>query len=88
MRHLNIWVFGRVQGVAFRYYTRLKAQALGIKGLARNEPDGSVYIEAEGKNRELDQFMEWVKHGPGNAKVGNVQITEGEICHYPDFQVE
>jgi acylphosphatase len=88
MRHVNISVFGRVQGVAFRYYAHLEAQSLGIKGLARNEPDGSVYIEAEGKNFEVVQFVEWAKHGPRYASIEKVRIAEGDMRHYPDFQVE
>lgn len=41
-----IHVFGRVQGVGFRYYTNMKALELHIKGFVENKPDGSVYIEA------------------------------------------
>ncbi|MBI2506744.1 MAG: acylphosphatase [Candidatus Colwellbacteria bacterium] len=44
-RHLNIRVFGQVQGVFFRDSTRRKAEELGIKGFARNEPDWKLKKE-------------------------------------------
>ena len=49
-----IKVFGKVQGVGFRYYTQRKAVELGITGFVQNRPDGSVYIEAEGEEEDLD----------------------------------
>ncbi|HNU41845.1 MAG TPA: acylphosphatase, partial [Cyclobacteriaceae bacterium] len=45
--HINILVTGTVQGVYYRASTKQKADELGIKGFVRNQPDGSVYIEAE-----------------------------------------
>ena len=43
----KILVKGRVQGVWFRKYTKDKADSLNLSGFARNELDGSVYIEVE-----------------------------------------
>lgn len=36
------WVYGRVQGVGFRYTTQHEAQRLGLTGYAKNMDDGSV----------------------------------------------
>ena len=44
----RIVVRGRVQGVGFRYATVSEARRLGLHGWARNAPDGSVEIVAEG----------------------------------------
>ena len=46
--HQNIRISGRVQGVGFRYNAREAAFHYGIKGFIRNQPNGDVYIEAEG----------------------------------------
>ena len=43
-----IVVRGRVQGVFFRASAAEKAAELRLAGFVRNEPDGSVYMEAEG----------------------------------------
>ena len=42
MERVDITVRGRVQGVAFRWYTVRQAQGLGLVGWVRNQPDGSV----------------------------------------------
>lgn len=69
MKHFKLNVSGTVQGVFFRASTKDAADRLGIKGFVRNEPDGSVYIEAEGEEEKLNQFMECcvelVRHRPG-----------------------
>ncbi len=39
---------GKVQGVYFRHSTRLEAKRLRLRGLARNLPDGSVEVLAQG----------------------------------------
>jgi len=61
MTHFNIKIFGEVQGVFFRHSARLKAREIGITGFVKNEPDGAVYMEAEGDEKTLGQFLEWRK---------------------------
>ena len=41
-------VRGRVQGVGYRYFVLRQAEELGLAGFARNLPDGSVEVIAEG----------------------------------------
>ena len=48
MKNYKIIVFGTVQGVGFRYTTKAIADNMGIKGIVRNQSDGTVYIEAQG----------------------------------------
>ena len=64
-KHLDIHVYGRVQGVFFRDNTRNIAQQLGLVGFVKNEDSGGgVYIEAEGPQEQLDEFLKWCKKGP------------------------
>ena len=42
-------VYGRVQGVGFRYSARYCALELGLAGWVRNEWDGSVEMEVQGR---------------------------------------
>jgi len=74
MKRIEIRVFGFVQGVGFRAYTRRRALELNLKGFARNERDGSVYIVAEGEEENLIRLLEAVKKGPG--KVESVEYTK------------
>lgn len=73
-KHLNIKISGQVQGVFFRHSARQKAKELGITGLARNEPDGTLYMEAEGEEEKLKIFLEWCFHGPPSAAVEKVDF--------------
>ncbi|HET8522289.1 MAG TPA: acylphosphatase [Thermomicrobiales bacterium] len=72
-QRLRIRVFGRVQGVFFRASTRREAHHLGLAGFARNEPDGSVLIEAEGDAEALARLVEWCQDGPPAAEVSRVE---------------
>ena len=88
MKHLAIHVSGRVQGVFFRASTKEKADALRLRGFVRNEPDGSVYIEAEGAAETLDQFVAWCKQGPPLAVVNRVTINENPVKNFSDFIIQ
>ena len=68
-----ITVRGYVQGVGFRWYTRAKAQQLGLVGSATNAPDGSVHIVVECAPGAVDQLVQWL-HGPQTP--GSVDAVE------------
>ena len=86
-KHLNIRIFGQVQGVFFRHSTKEKAEELNIKGFIQNEPSGSVYIEAEGDEEALEKFIKWCNQGSGLAKVEKIEVKKGEIRNFTDFSV-
>ena len=87
MKHLKIAIHGKVQRVFFRAATKAVADQLGIKGIILNRHDGSVYVEAEGDDFSLDSFLEWCNEGPEKAKVEKVEVTEGELKNYRNFEV-
>lgn len=87
MKHINIKVIGKVQGVFFRASTKAVADQMGVKGKVKNEKDGSVLIEAEASNVILDMFVEWCHKGPEKAIVEEVAVEEGELQHYTNFVV-
>ena len=84
-KHLNIKIYGQVQGVFFRVSAKEQAEKLGITGFARNEKDGTVYIEAEGDEKKLDQFLEWCRNGPEAAQVEKIEVTEGPLKNFSGF---
>lgn len=54
-KHIDF--YGRVQGVGFRYYAVQKAEQLGLAGWVRNRYDGSVEMEVEGAEEDIDQLI-------------------------------
>ncbi len=65
-------VYGRVQGVGFRYSTVRRAQALRLAGYVRNRADGSVEVWAEGSGDSLNSLYSWLRCGPSMARVDRV----------------
>ncbi len=86
-KHYIIRIHGLVQGVFFRASTQDKANQLGIKGFVRNEPDRTVYIEAEGEENNLNDFINWCWKGPSGAKVEKVEYEEGDWKNFERFEV-
>jgi acylphosphatase len=76
MRKVKILVSGRVQGVYFRAFTQNKAKQLGVKGSARNLPDGRVEIIAEAEKGAIEDFIQWCHKGPVTARVDHIEMTE------------
>lgn len=87
MKAVVIRVSGRVQGVFFRASTQETAQRLGVNGIVRNEPDGSVYIEAEGEAPALDQFTAWCRQGPSRARVVTFVMNDMNPKGYVGFKI-
>ena len=87
VKHLNIKVTGKVQGVFFRTSTKAVANQMGITGFVQNEIDGSVYLEAEGESFMLDELINWCNEGPDGAKVEDVEIIEAEIKKFNGFEI-
>ena len=69
MKAVKIIVKGLVQGVGFRYTTKMLADELKIKGKVVNMTDGSVYIEAQSTDEaSLEQFIAGVESSPSPAR--------------------
>lgn len=75
-KHVSMKVYGKVQGVFFRASTQEKAEALSLTGFVQNEPDGTVYLEAEGDPERIKQLEAWVHRGPERARVDKVEVKE------------
>lgn len=55
--------YGAVQGVGFRYRAYHAANLYGVTGWVRNCPDGSVEMEAEGTDEEIDMMVLAIEKG-------------------------
>jgi len=68
-------VYGRVQGVGYRYFVKEKAQSLDIFGYVKNLKDGSVEVLAQGREENLQKLIEELKKGPFLARVDKLDIV-------------
>jgi acylphosphatase len=88
LARVRIVVAGRVQGVFFRRATADQARQLGLTGIARNLPDGSVEIGAEGRRRNLEALAAWAHTGPPHARVEKVSVEWEEFRNeFAGFEV-
>jgi acylphosphatase len=78
-------VLGKVQGVFFRHSTRVEAKRLAIRGSARNMPDGSVEVVAQGKSAAVEELRLWLQRGPRDARVDEVrEAAPAEAASLPE----
>ncbi|CZQ83230.1 acylphosphatase signature 1 [Trichococcus palustris] len=89
MKKVKIRVVGRVQGVGFRYMTKLVADEIGVTGIVKNEDDGSVYIEAVGPNEKIEAFIKAIKKSPSpSGRVDACNVAEDDaIENYLRFRI-
>lgn len=75
---------GRVQGVGFRATARAIAARHGVSGWVRNEPDGTVSAEVQGKASDIESFLADLRGAMGahiRAEHGHrATVLEGETA--------
>jgi acylphosphatase len=86
-KHFNITISGLVQGVFFRDGAKEIADKIGVFGFVQNTDAGTVYVEVEGEEKKLEEFIAWCHTGPKLARVEKVEITEGPLSHFTHFEV-
>jgi acylphosphatase len=67
-------IYGRVQGVGFRYFAKGTADNLGLRGWVQNLPNESVAVFATGPKKALEQFMHSLKVGPIGSQVADTKF--------------
>jgi acylphosphatase len=87
MKHLNITITGKVQQVGFRFTAFEAARVCHINGIIRNSGTDQIYIEAEGSNENLDQFLKWCSKGPVGAQIEKLEVVEENFKYYAGFQI-
>lgn len=88
MRHYNITVKGRVQRVSYRVWAQSKAISLGLTGYVKNLHNGDVYIEAEGEDDKVNQFIDWCYVGSPLSKVTEVISEEQALKNLETFELK
>ncbi len=83
----RIVVSGRVQGVFFRQHAKDQADRLGLTGFVKNQPNGTVYIEVNGEQSKIEQFLTWCNDGSPSAQVEKVESTPVKKPDFIDFQI-
>lgn len=78
----HIIFHGCVQGVGFRWRARNAANLYGCTGWARNEWDGTVTMEIQGREKEIDLVLQAINNGRyveiDRMEINSVPVEESE----------
>ena len=89
MRVLKAKVYGKVQGVWFRKYTLDSARDIGVVGMVKNLVDGTVLVNASGKDENLREFKRFLENGSPNSRVDKIDYSwEDSSIEYSTFEIE
>lgn len=77
----------QLQGGGFIAGTQRRAVELGVLGWARDEPDGTVAVHAEGDAAAVDQLLEFLRAGPAGAEVGGVEVATVKVEGHEQFAI-
>ena len=90
-KRVHIWIYGLIKGVFFRVGIKEQADALSLKGFARNTTkDGRECVEAifEGDAEAIEKMIEFCKKGPKFSRVQKVEIKEENFNReFEDFKI-
>jgi len=86
-KQINVVISGKVQGVFFRDFVKEKADELSIVGYAENTQNDCVYVVAQGKEGDLNKFIERLHQGSQHSNVLRVGVEWVEKKGiYSDFK--
>jgi acylphosphatase len=89
LSRVHVFISGRVQGVAYRYFAERRAAETSVTGWVRNLSDGRVEIFAEGEKADLECFLEILQQGPRMAKVDDLNLLwEDYVGEFEDFRIK
>jgi len=83
----RVVVRGDVQGVFFRDSTRSEAARRGVAGWVTNRSDGAVEAAFEGSAADVEALVEFMRSGPRQADVRDVEVAEEEPEGLDGFSV-
>ena len=76
----HIVFYGSVQGVGFRWRAKNAAEHFSCTGWVRNEWDGSVSMEIQGEESQIDQVILAIERGTyvriENMEVKTIPVVE------------
>ena len=83
----SLIVHGRVQGVGFRKWVKIKCDSLNITGKVWNTNDMKVELIASGKSKNLDKLFELCLSGPILSKVTKIDIKKINYEKIDSFEI-
>jgi acylphosphatase len=87
MKTIHLLIKGKVQGVFYRATAKKVAEQLGINGWIKNTKEGNVEVIVTGNEERLNEFLNWCKQGPKDAKVKDITVTTKSPDAFNGFSI-
>lgn len=78
---------GRVQGVGFRATASAMAAGFAVTGWVKNEPDGSVLLEAQGETPEVNAFLAKLGQAMDRYIHESQRVEGADVSDERDFHI-
>lgn len=75
MDKLIVKIYGKVQGIGYRWFVVEKAEKYHLSGWVKNNPDGTVECAVKGIKEDIDKFLEEIKNDHPCARVEKMEIN-------------
>jgi len=72
----HLLIFGKVQGVGFRYWLYVKAIKKNIRGWVKNKITGEVEALLIGNDKDVNEVIKQCEKGPYSSNVTQVKIQD------------
>lgn len=71
---------GHVQHCGFRYFTWKMSKKVGnLTGWVKNKKDGTVEMEVQGKEEDINRFLALIKKGRDSIRVDEIQMEQRNV---------
>lgn len=87
-KHFNLTLTGKLKNIGFRFTAMQAAYKYGVTGFTRIKSNGAIYIEVEGEDENLNNFLNWCKTGPVGAVIENMETIEAELKDFTAFDIK
>ena len=87
MKSKFVKIYGRVQGVGFRSWTKKKADEFSLTGWVKNCEDSTVECEVCGEPKNVDLFLKSCLKGPLLSLVDKIDEKNIELKKYDFFKI-
>lgn len=77
-----------MQGVSYRFNAQAVGHKLNLTGYVKNQHDGSVFAHVEGKEDDINKFIDWCYLGSRLAKVSEVAAEETDFVGFQTFEIK
>ena len=84
MDKIIIKIYGKVQGIGYRWFIYEIAQKYSLCGWVQNMDDGSVECGVKGLGDDINKFIDEIKKNYIPAVIENIETVKAEDMEFPE----